>query len=75
MFKDKKLRTFIIGNSKVNGVGHSRLTDFEIPSNGVEPYRKFTYMTDDGFLVQLIRMIEKLEKRIEVLESKNNKKR
>jgi hypothetical protein len=34
MFKDKKLRTFIIGNSRINGVGTSRLTTFECPSNG-----------------------------------------
>jgi len=72
MFKDKAIREILLG--KTSGKNwfrpNSRTTSIEFPSNGTEPHRNYLYMSDDGFILHLIRMIEKLEERIEVLETK-----
>lgn len=68
---DKNLRKFLLGeSSKFNPIKNQRTVTVEFPTNGIENTRSYTYMADDGFILHLIRTIEKLEKRVETLESK-----
>ncbi len=72
---DKKLRALVFGAATKyeNFTGKDRSQTWHLPSLGEEPYRSYTWGRDDGFVVVLIRMIEKLERRIAELENKNLK--
>jgi len=73
MFKDKIVRESLLGKSgKWFGVKNSRTNTITIPTNGVEPERSITFMADDGFIVYLIRRIEKGEQTIKTLEKRIN---
>lgn len=69
----KNLRDILFGKTlnKINKVGNSRRTDITFPAvddNDVE--RHFSYATDDGLILYLIKRIEKLEERALLNEGK-----
>lgn len=74
--KDKNFRKLMLGNTfkEIPPVDEFRIVTLDFPSNGVEKYRSCTYMAGDGFILHLIRMIEKLENRVTTLESNSKKK-
>ncbi len=69
--KDKTLREVLFGSGAKMTKPVTRTQGIEFPvSKDGEKYRKYTYRKDDGFVLYLIEMIEKLEERIGVLEKK-----
>lgn len=70
--KDKKLRQLLWGSTFEIGTGKLERTSnlvYPAASNG-EKFRQYRFRTDDGFILTIIQMIEKLEEKVEELENK-----
>lgn len=69
--KDKVLRAVLFGPTAGMEMPKTRSQNITIPSGkDGQMARQYRYYRDDGFVLTLIEMIEKLEARLEVLEAK-----
>lgn len=69
--KDKNLREILFGEGFEAAPVKHRQQVFSFPAVEVEEKdRVYKYRKDDGFILTLIKMIEKLEDRISILEKK-----
>lgn len=72
--KDKTLRAILFGDTAKLTKPTERSQKLEIPAAKYgEKYRRYEYRKDDGFILTLIEMIERLEDRVSALESKKRK--
>lgn len=66
--KSTIIQKFLLGNtSKMNYGGDKRVGCVEFPSNGIDHHRYITFPGDDGFILYLLRRIEKMENDINEL--------
>ena len=68
--KDKILRNVLFGrdaNFNNDLSGRSKNIQFGIAKDG-DKFRSYNYRNDDGFILTLIEMIEKLEEKVAILE-------
>lgn len=67
--KDTTIREILFGSGVKleKPIDRSQIITYPIAKNG-ERYRSYQYRKDDGFILCLIEMIEKLEERIGKLE-------
>ncbi len=73
IMKDKTVRAILFGKSTKVNYPNGRRTDFEFPSReDGDIYRSVMFSSEDGFILYLLKKIEKLEE--QVMELKTNKK-
>lgn len=74
MIKDKTLRAVLFGTKAEFSYPKNRTQHMTIPAKETgDKFRFYEFGGDDGFILFLIKMIEKLEDRIISLESKKIK--